>query len=58
MHGPSLLTRVIGALGGLTVVALMARVAWELIEPLLPMLGGLLVIVAVGSYVVRRNRTW
>jgi hypothetical protein len=58
VYGPSLLTRAMGVLGGLIVVALMARVAWELIAPLLPLLGGLLVLAGIGSYLLRRNHTW
>ncbi len=40
----SWLGRASGALGALLAIAIVARVVWELLEPLLPLLGGLLVV--------------
>jgi hypothetical protein len=57
MPGSSWLAGVARVVGLLLVVALAARVIWELLVPLLPALGVLLVLVAVVGWLVGR-RSW
>lgn len=58
MHGPSLMTRVTSALGGLLAIAIVTRVAWELLRPVVPTLIGLLIAFAVLGIAVGRYRHW
>jgi hypothetical protein len=40
----------------LLAIAVVARMVWQLLLPLLPVLGGLLVLVAIGSWALSRRR--
>jgi hypothetical protein len=52
----SLLRRLMESLLVLLAVAMVARLVWQLLLPLLPVLGGLLVLVSIGSWAVSRRR--
>jgi hypothetical protein len=54
--GASLLRRLMESLLVLLAIAVVARLVWELLLPLLPVLGGLLVLVAIGSWALSRRR--
>ncbi len=54
----SWLGRASGALGALLAIAIVARVVWELLEPLLPLLGGLLVVFWLLAASINRRRYW
>jgi CBS-domain-containing membrane protein len=51
---PSALNRAAAALGALLAVAVVSRVAWELLRPLAPTLLVLLAVCAIYSRVIRR----
>lgn len=55
-RGPSLLARATGALGALLLVALAARVAWELLRPLFPVLLAVFVPLFILRLVIGRFR--
>ncbi len=55
--GRSLLATTGRAIGVLLLVALGARLIWELLLPLLPALGTLLVLTAIGGWLLSR-RQW
>jgi len=50
--------KIVAALAGVVIVAVMVRVAWELLRPTLPAVIVLLVAVAVLSVVIRRLKGW
>jgi hypothetical protein len=52
----SLLRRLVESLLVLLAIAVVARLVWQLLLPLLPVLGGLLVLMAIGSWALRRRR--
>jgi hypothetical protein len=52
----SLLRRLMESLLVLLAIAVVARLVWQLLLPLLPILGGLLVLVAIGSWALSRRR--
>jgi hypothetical protein len=54
--GDSLLRRLMEGLLVLLAAAMVARLVWQLLLPLLPVLGGLLVLVAIGSWALGRRR--
>jgi hypothetical protein len=54
--GGSVLRRLMESLLVLLAIAVAARLVWELLLPLLPVLGGLLVLAAIGSWVLSRRR--
>jgi hypothetical protein len=54
----SLLSRVIGFLLTLVVIGVLARIVWQLLAPLLPILAGVSAIPLIAAFVIRRNRTW
>ena len=54
----SLLSRLIGFLMTLVAIGVLTRVVWELLAPLLPVIGGLLVILVIAAGFVQRNRRW
>ena len=54
----SLLSRLITFLMTLVAIAVLTRVVWELLAPLLPVIGGVLVITIVAAGFVQRNRRW
>jgi hypothetical protein len=54
--GGSLLRRLMEGLLVLLAIAVVARMVWQLLLPLLPVLGGLLVLVAIGSWALSRRR--
>lgn len=58
MHGTSLMARVTSALGGLLAIAIVTRVAWELLRPVVPTLVALLVAVVFFRLAVGRYRQW
>lgn len=53
-----LMRKIVAALAGVVIVAVMVRVAWELLRPTLPAVIVLLVAVAVLSVVLRRLKGW
>ena len=56
-HGAdSLLRRLTESLLVLLAIAVVARLVWQLLLPLLPVLGGLLVLAAIGSWALSRRR--
>jgi hypothetical protein len=52
---PTWLGRVVGYALTLVVVAVAARLVWELLRPLLPTVSGLLVAAALGYWLLRRR---
>jgi len=50
--------KIVAALAGVVVVAVMVRLAWELLRPTLPTVIVLLVTIAVLSVVIRRPKGW
>jgi hypothetical protein len=54
--GDSLLRRLMESLLVLPLIAVVARLVWQLLLPLLPVLGGLLVLAAIGSWALGRRR--
>jgi hypothetical protein len=54
--GDSMLRRLTESLLVLLAIAMVARLVWQLLLPLLPVLGGLLVLVAIGSWALSRRR--
>lgn len=56
MHGPTILSRVWQAALVLLAAAVVARLVWELLQPLLPSL--LLLVIAVGLFSWFRRPRW
>jgi hypothetical protein len=54
----TLTRRIATALFAIIAVAVVARLAWELLRPVLPFVIVLLVVVAVLSLLIRRLRSW
>jgi hypothetical protein len=54
--GDSLLRRLIESLLVLLAITVVAQLVWQLLLPLLPVLGGLLVLAAIGSWALSRQR--
>ena len=54
----SLIRKIAAALIAIIAVAVGARLAWELLRPVLPVVIVLLVVVAVVSLLIRRLRSW
>lgn len=57
MHG-SFLARVTSALGILLLVALVTRVVWELLQPVIPGLIVLALLGAIATFAVGRKHRW
>lgn len=58
MYGPSLASRAFTTVLTLLVTIMLARWAWQLLQPLLPILAGLLLIVAGVAAYRRWERRW
>jgi hypothetical protein len=58
MGHSSLTSRMVTTLIAVIAICVLIRIVWELLVPLLPIIGGVLVVVTIAGVVIKRNRTW